>query len=58
MTSNDSGGRKRVVIHEDDVGMTHGSNVAFVERYRPRVGAVKRIQPFRWSAMFRPIPLL
>ena len=25
------GGRKRVVIHEDDVGMTHGSNVAFRE---------------------------
>lgn len=24
-------GRKRVVIHEDDVGMSHGSNVAFVE---------------------------
>lgn len=23
--------RKRVVIHEDDVGMTHGANVAFVE---------------------------
>jgi chitin disaccharide deacetylase len=31
MTSNDSDKRKRVVIHEDDVGMTHGSNVAFVE---------------------------
>src|SRR6185503_8527149 len=25
------GGRKRVVIHEDDVGMTHGANGAFVE---------------------------
>ena len=25
------GGRKRVVIHEDDVGMTHGANSAFVE---------------------------
>jgi predicted glycoside hydrolase/deacetylase ChbG (UPF0249 family) len=24
-------GRKRVVIHEDDVGMTHGANTAFVE---------------------------
>jgi predicted glycoside hydrolase/deacetylase ChbG (UPF0249 family) len=24
-------GRKQVVIHEDDVGMTHGSNVAFAE---------------------------
>ena len=24
-------GRRRVVIHEDDVGMTHGSNTAFVE---------------------------
>lgn len=23
--------RKRVIIHEDDVGMTHGSNTAFVE---------------------------
>ncbi len=22
-------GRKRVVIHEDDVGMSHGANVAF-----------------------------
>jgi predicted glycoside hydrolase/deacetylase ChbG (UPF0249 family) len=25
------GGRKRVVIHEDDVGMSHGANGAFVE---------------------------
>lgn len=25
------GGRKRVVIHEDDVGMSHGANRAFVE---------------------------
>ena len=24
-------GCKRVVIHEDDVGMTHGANAAFVE---------------------------
>jgi hypothetical protein len=24
-------GKKRVVIHEDDVGMSHGSNMAFVE---------------------------
>ena len=23
--------RKRVVIHEDDVGMSHGANTAFVE---------------------------
>jgi predicted glycoside hydrolase/deacetylase ChbG (UPF0249 family) len=23
--------RKRVVIHEDDVGMSHGANAAFVE---------------------------
>jgi len=31
---NTSAGRKRVVIHEDDVGMTHGANVAFVELSR------------------------
>jgi predicted glycoside hydrolase/deacetylase ChbG (UPF0249 family) len=31
MASNGNTGRKRVVIHEDDVGMTHGANVAFVE---------------------------
>ena len=24
-------GKKRVVIHEDDVGMSHGSNMAFLE---------------------------
>ena len=24
-------GRKVVVVHEDDVGMTHGANTAFVE---------------------------
>ena len=27
-------GRKQVVIHEDDVGMTHGANVAFVDLSR------------------------
>jgi chitin disaccharide deacetylase len=27
----EQGGRKRVVIHEDDVGMSHGANGAFVE---------------------------
>jgi chitin disaccharide deacetylase len=26
--------RKRVIIHEDDVGMTHGANIAFVELSR------------------------
>lgn len=31
MASRDTAGRKRVVIHEDDVGMTHGANVAFLE---------------------------
>lgn len=31
MASNDAVGRKRIVIHEDDVGMTHGANAAFVE---------------------------
>ena len=31
MTSHDTAGRKQAVIHEDDVGMTHGANVAFVE---------------------------
>ncbi len=31
MTSKNSGKRKRVVIHEDDVGMSHGANTAFVE---------------------------
>jgi predicted glycoside hydrolase/deacetylase ChbG (UPF0249 family) len=31
MTLKDRAGRKRVVIHEDDVGMTHGANAAFVE---------------------------
>jgi predicted glycoside hydrolase/deacetylase ChbG (UPF0249 family) len=31
MGSKHSAGRKRVVIHEDDVGMTHGANAAFVE---------------------------
>ena len=31
MTAKDRAGRKRVVIHEDDVGMTHGANKAFVE---------------------------
>ncbi len=29
MSSNN--GAKRVVIHEDDVGMSHGANTAFVE---------------------------
>ena len=28
---NDKARRKRVVIHEDDLGMTHGANAAFVE---------------------------
>ena len=28
---NNTAGRKQVVIHEDDVGMTHGANTAFVE---------------------------
>ena len=27
----DKAGRKRVVIHADDLGMTHGANAAFVE---------------------------
>ncbi len=27
-------GRKRVIIHEDDVGMTHGANTAFLELSR------------------------
>jgi predicted glycoside hydrolase/deacetylase ChbG (UPF0249 family) len=31
LTTNDRAGGKRVVIHEDDVGMTHGANAAFVE---------------------------
>ncbi len=31
MTAVNGKGRKRVVIHEDDVGMTHGANAAFVE---------------------------
>ena len=31
MAARDPLKRKRVVIHEDDVGMTHGANVAFVE---------------------------
>ena len=31
MSSNDRAQLKRVVIHEDDVGMTHGANMAFVE---------------------------
>jgi predicted glycoside hydrolase/deacetylase ChbG (UPF0249 family) len=31
MTAKDDEGDKRVVIHEDDVGMTHGANAAFVE---------------------------
>lgn len=31
MSSKDGLRRKRVVIHEDDVGMTHGANVAFEE---------------------------
>jgi predicted glycoside hydrolase/deacetylase ChbG (UPF0249 family) len=31
MTSEHRGAGKRVVIHEDDVGMTHGSNAAFLE---------------------------
>ena len=31
MTHQMARGRKRVVIHEDDVGMTHGANTAFVE---------------------------
>ena len=31
MTAVRQGGRKRVVIHEDDVGMSHGANTAFVE---------------------------
>lgn len=31
MASHSGKGRKRVVIHEDDVGMTHGANAAFVE---------------------------
>jgi predicted glycoside hydrolase/deacetylase ChbG (UPF0249 family) len=31
MTSKNRAGRKRVVIHEDDVGMSHGANAAFVE---------------------------
>jgi chitin disaccharide deacetylase len=32
--SNLAPGRKLVVIHEDDVGMTHGANMAFVELSR------------------------
>lgn len=31
MTTAKGAGRKRVVIHEDDVGMTHGANAAFLE---------------------------
>ena len=31
MTSQDAAGRKRVVIHADDVGMSHGANAAFLE---------------------------
>lgn len=31
MAAKDSVQAKRVVIHEDDVGMTHGANIAFVE---------------------------
>jgi predicted glycoside hydrolase/deacetylase ChbG (UPF0249 family) len=31
MTTKNRAGRKRVVIHEDDVGMSHGANAAFVE---------------------------
>ena len=31
MSSKDRAGQKRIVIHEDDVGMTHGANMAFVE---------------------------
>ena len=34
MTAKDGEGKKRVVIHEDDVGMTHGANAAFVELSR------------------------
>ena len=31
MASTNNAGKKRVVIHEDDVGMSHGSNTAFIE---------------------------
>jgi predicted glycoside hydrolase/deacetylase ChbG (UPF0249 family) len=31
MSAPSEAGRKQVVIHEDDVGMTHGSNIAFAE---------------------------
>ena len=31
MTSPNAAGRRRVVIHEDDVGMSHGANAAFLE---------------------------
>ena len=34
MTAETGEGKKRVVIHEDDVGMTHGANAAFVELSR------------------------
>lgn len=34
MTTSDAPGRKRVVVHEDDVGMSHGANVAFAELSR------------------------
>ena len=36
MASKDVAKRKRVVIHEDDVGMTHGANAAFVELTQAR----------------------
>ncbi|SDB37495.1 ChbG/HpnK family deacetylase [Bauldia litoralis] len=31
MVATNEAGRKRIVIHEDDVGMSHGANTAFVE---------------------------
>jgi predicted glycoside hydrolase/deacetylase ChbG (UPF0249 family) len=31
MTTANGAGQKRIVIHEDDVGMTHGANAAFLE---------------------------
>ena len=34
MSAKDGEGKKRVVVHEDDVGMTHGANAAFVELSR------------------------
>lgn len=34
MSGNGKGSAKRVVIHEDDVGMSHGANSAFVELTR------------------------